>query len=53
MEFGNEKRPECNNLLAIYQLVSGKTQQVKILICLLFFGLVCRRRCFASLVNSA
>jgi tryptophanyl-tRNA synthetase len=27
MEFGNEKRPECNNLLAIYQLVSGKTQQ--------------------------
>jgi tryptophanyl-tRNA synthetase len=27
MEFGNEERPECNNLLAIYQLVSGKTQQ--------------------------
>lgn len=26
MELGNDKRPECNNLLAIYQLVSGKTQ---------------------------
>jgi hypothetical protein len=28
MEFGNEERPECNNLLSIYQQVTGKTQQV-------------------------
>lgn len=26
MEVGNDERPECNNLLTIYQLVSGKTQ---------------------------
>lgn len=25
-EFGNEERPECRNLLAIYQLVSGMSQ---------------------------
>lgn len=28
MEFGNEERPECNNLLSIYQQVTGKSQQV-------------------------
>ncbi|XP_055812019.1 tryptophan--tRNA ligase, chloroplastic/mitochondrial isoform X2 [Solanum dulcamara] len=28
LEFDNAERPECNNLLSIYQLVSGKTKQV-------------------------
>lgn len=28
MEFDNPERPECNNLLSIYQLVSGKTKEV-------------------------
>lgn len=28
MEFDNPERPECNNLLSIYQLVTGKTKQV-------------------------
>nr|GLL38051.1 tryptophan--tRNA ligase, chloroplastic/mitochondrial-like [Ipomoea trifida] len=27
LEFDNPERPECNNLLSIYQLVSGKTKQ--------------------------
>ncbi|KAK9142047.1 hypothetical protein Syun_011447 [Stephania yunnanensis] len=27
MEFDNPDRPECNNLLTIYQLVSGKTKE--------------------------
>ncbi|VFQ90554.1 unnamed protein product [Cuscuta campestris] len=27
LEFDNPDRPECNNLLSIYQLVSGKTKQ--------------------------
>lgn len=27
LEFGNPDRPECNNLLSIYQLVTGKTKQ--------------------------
>ncbi|CAM6101722.1 unnamed protein product [Calypogeia fissa] len=27
MEFDNVKRPECNNLMSIYQLVSGKTRE--------------------------
>lgn len=26
LEFGNEGRPECDNLLSIYQLVTGKTK---------------------------
>ncbi|XP_034200499.1 tryptophan--tRNA ligase, chloroplastic/mitochondrial isoform X3 [Prunus dulcis] len=26
MEFDNPERPECNNLLSIYQLISGKTK---------------------------
>lgn len=28
MEFDNPERPECNNLLSIYQLVSEKTKEV-------------------------
>ncbi|XP_042517773.1 tryptophan--tRNA ligase, chloroplastic/mitochondrial-like isoform X4 [Macadamia integrifolia] len=28
LEFGNPDRPECNNLLSIYQLVSGRTKEV-------------------------
>lgn len=28
MEFDNPERPECNNLLSIYQLISGKTKEV-------------------------
>lgn len=31
MEFDNPERPECNNLLSIYQLISGKTKEVMIL----------------------
>ncbi|KAM3337770.1 tryptophan-tRNA ligase, chloroplastic/mitochondrial [Capsicum galapagoense] len=27
LEFDNTERPECNNLLSIYQLVTGKTKQ--------------------------
>ncbi|CAJ1973921.1 unnamed protein product [Sphenostylis stenocarpa] len=27
LEFDNSERPECNNLLSIYQLVSGKTKE--------------------------
>ncbi|KAL5786282.1 hypothetical protein ACOSQ2_008674 [Xanthoceras sorbifolium] len=27
MEFDNPERPECNNLLSVYQLVSGKTKE--------------------------
>ncbi|XP_020271834.1 tryptophan--tRNA ligase, chloroplastic/mitochondrial isoform X2 [Asparagus officinalis] len=27
LEFDNPERPECNNLLAIYQLVTGKTKE--------------------------
>ncbi|GER32131.1 tryptophan--tRNA ligase [Striga asiatica] len=27
LEFDNPERPECNNLLSIYQLVTGKTKQ--------------------------
>lgn len=27
LEFDNPERPECNNLLSVYQLVSGKTKQ--------------------------
>ncbi|XP_062164117.1 tryptophan--tRNA ligase, chloroplastic/mitochondrial isoform X1 [Alnus glutinosa] len=27
MEFDNPERPECNNLLSIYQLISGKTKE--------------------------
>ncbi|KAL5558635.1 hypothetical protein UlMin_034846 [Ulmus minor] len=27
LEFDNPERPECNNLLSIYQLVSGKTKE--------------------------
>ncbi|CAN8287864.1 unnamed protein product [Cochlearia groenlandica] len=27
LEFGNEERPECNNLLSVYQIVSGKTNE--------------------------
>ncbi|XP_024391901.1 uncharacterized protein [Physcomitrium patens] len=33
MEFGNVERPECNNLLSIYQQVTGKTQQEVIAEC--------------------
>jgi hypothetical protein len=29
LEFGNPERPECNNLLSIYELASGKTKEVK------------------------
>ncbi|CAN6540005.1 unnamed protein product [Malus baccata var. baccata] len=29
MEFDNPERPECNNLLSIYQLVSEKTKEVR------------------------
>lgn len=36
LEFDNPERPECNNLLSIYQLMSGKTKEV----------------CFISMVNS-
>lgn len=32
MEFDNPERPECNNLLSIYQLVTGKTKQVNVFI---------------------
>lgn len=28
MEFDNPERPECNNLLSIYQLISGKSKEV-------------------------
>ncbi|KAF5461643.1 hypothetical protein F2P56_017722 [Juglans regia] len=28
LEFDNPERPECNNLLSIYQLMSGKTKEV-------------------------
>lgn len=28
MEFDNPERPECNNLLSIYQLISSKTKEV-------------------------
>ncbi|KAF5461644.1 hypothetical protein F2P56_017723 [Juglans regia] len=27
LEFDNPERPECNNLLSIYQLMSGKTKE--------------------------
>lgn len=27
LEFGNEERPECNNLLTIYQLATGQTKE--------------------------
>ncbi|KAJ4708111.1 Tryptophan-tRNA ligase [Melia azedarach] len=27
LEFDNPERPECNNLLSVYQLISGKTKQ--------------------------
>lgn len=27
LEFDNPERPECNNLLSIYQLITGKTKQ--------------------------
>ncbi|XP_057434813.1 tryptophan--tRNA ligase, chloroplastic/mitochondrial [Lotus japonicus] len=27
MEFDNPERPECNNLLSIYQIISGKTKE--------------------------
>ncbi|XP_047322937.1 tryptophan--tRNA ligase, chloroplastic/mitochondrial [Impatiens glandulifera] len=33
MEFDNPERPECNNLLSIYQLVTGKTKQEVLLEC--------------------
>ncbi|XP_042488909.1 tryptophan--tRNA ligase, chloroplastic/mitochondrial-like isoform X2 [Macadamia integrifolia] len=29
LEFGNPERPECNNLLSIYQLISGRTKEVR------------------------
>jgi hypothetical protein len=28
LEFDNAERPECNNLLSIYQIVSGKKKEV-------------------------
>lgn len=28
LEFDNPERPECNNLLSIYQLILGKTKEV-------------------------
>lgn len=28
LEFDNAERPECNNLLSVYQIVSGKTKEV-------------------------
>lgn len=28
LEFDNPERPECNNLLSIYQLVTGRTKEV-------------------------
>lgn len=28
LEFDNPERPECNNLLSIYQLISGRTKEV-------------------------
>lgn len=28
LEFDNAERPECNNLLTVYQIVSGKTKEV-------------------------
>ncbi|KAL9252275.1 Tryptophan--tRNA ligase, chloroplastic/mitochondrial-like protein [Drosera capensis] len=33
LEFDNPERPECNNLLSIYQLVSGKTKEEVALEC--------------------
>ncbi|KAL2901250.1 Tryptophan--tRNA ligase chloroplastic/mitochondrial [Bienertia sinuspersici] len=33
LEFDNPDRPECNNLLCIYQLVSGKTKEEVVLEC--------------------
>ncbi|GAB2284355.1 Tryptophan--tRNA ligase, chloroplastic/mitochondrial [Dionaea muscipula] len=33
LEFDNPERPECNNLLTIYQLVSGKTKEEVALEC--------------------
>lgn len=29
LEFDNSERPECNNLVSIYQLISGKTKEVR------------------------
>jgi hypothetical protein len=28
LEFDNPERPECNNLLSIYQIITGKTKEV-------------------------
>jgi hypothetical protein len=28
MEFDNPERPECRNLLSIYQIITGKTKEV-------------------------
>ncbi|BAT78367.1 hypothetical protein LR48_Vigan04g206600 [Vigna angularis] len=33
LEFDNSERPECNNLLSIYQLVSGKAKEEVVLEC--------------------
>jgi len=33
LEFGNADRPECNNLLTLYMLLSGQTQEVVALEC--------------------
>ncbi|KAL2340092.1 hypothetical protein Fmac_008032 [Flemingia macrophylla] len=33
LEFDNSERPECNNLLSIYQLISGKTKEEVALEC--------------------
>ncbi|XP_031375181.1 tryptophan--tRNA ligase, chloroplastic/mitochondrial-like [Punica granatum] len=34
LEFDNPERPECNNLLSIYQLISGKTKEEVVQECL-------------------
>jgi len=41
LEFDNSERPECNNLLSIYQLVSGKTKEVRYTICIYIFIYFC------------
>ncbi|KAL1224581.1 Tryptophan--tRNA ligase, chloroplastic/mitochondrial [Cardamine amara subsp. amara] len=33
LEFDNAERPECNNLLSVYQIVSGKTKEEVMLEC--------------------
>ena len=37
LEFDNPERPECNNLLSIYQLISGRTKEVCKCMCIFIF----------------